>query len=249
VVKVVLDEDAERIEVVVPDAQLSLAIGRKGQNVRLASQLTGWDIDIMTEASESERRQAEFAERSQMFMEALDVDEVIAQLLASEGFSSVEEVAFVEPAEVASIEGFDENTAAEIQTRAREHLEKIEAEQDAKRKALGVSDDVAAIPGLTTAMLVALGEKNVKTVEDLADCATDDLLGWNERKDKETIHHEGILDTFSLGKQEIEDLILAARVKAGWISEADLAPPPDEAEAEAGEGEEDSETKDGGAAS
>ena len=249
VVKVVLDEDAERIEVVVPDAQLSLAIGRKGQNVRLASQLTGWDIDIMTEASESERRQAEFAERSQMFMEALDVDEVIAQLLASEGFSSIEEVAFVEPSEIASIEGFDEGTAAEIQTRAREHLEKIEAEQDAKRKALGVSDEVASIPGLTTAMLVALGEKNVKTVEDFADCATDDLLGWNERKDKETIHHEGILDGFSLGKQEIEDLILAARVKAGWISEADLAPEPEAPEAEEGEGEGEDETKDGGAAS
>jgi len=251
VVKVVLDEDAERIEVVVPDAQLSLAIGRKGQNVRLASQLTGWDIDIMTEASESERRQAEFAERSAMFMEALDVDEVIAQLLASEGFSSIDEVAFVEPSEIASIEGFDENTAAEIQTRAREHLEKLEAEQDAKRKALGVADDVATIPGMTTAMLVALGEKNIKTVEDVADCATDDLLGWNERKDKETIHHEGVLDTFNLSKQEIEDLILAARVKAGWISEADLAPEPEEGEGEAGEGEgvEEGEAKDGGAAS
>jgi len=247
VVKVVLDEDAERIEVVVPDAQLSLAIGRKGQNVRLASQLTGWDIDIMTEASESERRQTEFAERSSMFMEALDVDEVIAQLLASEGFSSIEEVAFVEPSEIASIEGFDENTAAEIQTRAREHLEKLEAEQDAKRKALGVSDEVATIPGLTTAMLVALGEKNIKTVEDVADCATDDLLGWNERKDKDkaTIHHEGVLDAFNLSKQEIEDLILAARVKAGWISEADLAP--EEGEGEAGEVE--GEAKDDGTAS
>src|SRR5215468_9065354 len=247
VVKVVLDEDRERIEVVVPDEQLSLAIGRKGQNVRLASQLTGWDIDIMTEASESERRQTEFAERSSMFMEALDVDEVIAQLLASEGFSSIEEVAFVEPSEIASIEGFDENTAAEIQTRAREHLEKIEAEQDTKRKALGVVDDVAAIPGLTTAMLVALGEKNVKTVEDLADCATDDLLGWNERKDKETIHHEGILDASNLSKQEIEDLILAARVKAGWISEADLTP--ELAEGEGDANEEEGEAKDGGAAS
>jgi N utilization substance protein A len=156
-------------------------------------------------------------------MEALDVDEVIAQLLASEGFSSVEEVAFVEPSEIASIEGFDENTAAEIQTRAREHLEKLEAEQDAKRKALGVSDDVAAIPGLTTAMLVALGEKNIRTVEDLADCATDDLLGWNERKDKEMIHHEGVLDAFTVSKTDAEEMILAARVKAGWISEADLA--------------------------
>ena len=241
VVKVVLDEDAERIEVVVPDAQLSLAIGRKGQNVRLASQLTDWDIDIMTEASESERRQAEFAERSATFMEALDVDEVIAQLLASEGFSSVEEVAFVEPSEIASIEGFDENTAAEIQTRAREHLEKLEAEQDAKRKALGVGDDVAAIPGLNTAMLVALGEKNIRTVEDLADCATDDLLGWNERKDKETIHHEGVLDAFNVSRTDAEEMILAARVKAGWISEADLAAAKEaeaadaETEAEAGE--------------
>src|SRR5262249_21515266 len=202
------------------------------------------------EASESERRQAEFAERSSMFMEALDVDEVIAQLLASEGFSSIDEVAFVEPSEIASIEGFDENTAAEIQTRAREHLEKIEAEQDAKRKALGVVDDVATIPGLTTAMLVALGEKNVKTVEDVADCATDDLLGWNERTDKETtIPHEGILDGFNLSKQEIEDLILAARVKAGWIEEADLAPEPEAEEAGSGEGEEAGETKGGAAAS
>ena len=232
VVKVVLDEDAERIEVVVPDAQLSLAIGRKGQNVRLASQLTGWDIDIMTEASESERRQAEFAERSQIFMEALDVDEVIAQLLASEGFSSIEEVALVEPSEIASIEGFDENTAAEIQTRAREHLERIEAEQEAKRKALGVADDVVAIPGLTTAMLVALGENNVKSLEDLADCATDDLLGWSERKDKETVHHDGILSTFGLGQPEVEEMILAARVKAGWITEADLVAVPEPVEIE-----------------
>ncbi|HYJ59591.1 MAG TPA: transcription termination/antitermination protein NusA, partial [Methyloceanibacter sp.] len=232
VVKVVLDEDAERIEVVVPDQQLSLAIGRKGQNVRLASQLTGWDIDIMTEASESERRQAEFAERSQTFMEALDVDEVIAQLLASEGFSSVEEVAFVEPSEIASIEGFDENTANEIQTRAREHLEKIEAELEAKRKALGVADELSEVPGVTTAMLVTLGENNIKTVEDLADCATDDLAGWSERKDKETIRHDGILDGFGLAKPQVEELILAARIKAGWITEADLAPEPEEVEGE-----------------
>ena len=223
-VKVVLDEDAERIEVVVPDQQLSLAIGRKGQNVRLASQLTGWDIDIMTEASESERRQAEFAERSATFMEALDVDEVIAQLLASEGFSSVEEVAFVEPAEIASIEGFDEETAGEIQTRAREHLEKLEAELDAKRKELGVAGRLLRARGLNTAMLVALGENDVKTVEDLADCATDDLAGWSERKDKETTRHAGFLDGFGLTRPQCEDLILAARVKAGWIDEADLVP-------------------------
>src|SRR6187549_1008476 len=220
VVKVVLDEDAERIEVVVPDAQLSLAIGRKGQNVRLASQLTGWDIDIMTEASESERRQKEFAERTQLLMDSLDVDEVIAQLLVTEGFASVEEVAFVEPSEIASIEGFDENTAAEIQTRAREHLEKIEAELDAKRKALGVADEVSEVPGVTTAMLVALGEHNIKTVEDLADCATDDLAGWPARgKDTEPVRHERILASFRLTREQLEEVIIAARVKAGWIEE------------------------------
>jgi N utilization substance protein A len=236
--------------VVVPDQQLSLAIGRKGQNVRLASQLTGWDIDIMTEASESERRQAEFSERSQTFMEALDVDEVIAQLLASEGFSSVEEVAFVEPSEIASIEGFDENTANEIQTRAREHLEKIEAELEAKRKALGVADKLAEVPGVTTAMLVTLGEHNIKTVEDLADCATDDLAGWSERKDKETIRHEGILDLFGLTKAQVEDLILAARIKAGWIKEEDLAPEPEPAEEPGGDalGETEAETPGGASA-
>jgi N utilization substance protein A len=220
---------------VVPDEQLSLAIGRKGQNVRLASQLTGWDIDIMTEASESERRQAEFAERSSMFMEALDVDEVIAQLLASEGFSSIEEVAFVEPDEISSIEGFDEETATEIQARAREHLEKLEAELDAKRKELGVEDELIEVPGLNTAMLVALGENDVKTVEDLADCATDDLAGWSERREKETIRHDGFLDGFGLSRTQCEDLILAARVKAGWIDEADLVAEEktDEAETEA----------------
>jgi N utilization substance protein A len=242
VVKVVLDEDAERIEVVVPDQQLSLAIGRKGQNVRLASQLTGWDIDIMTEASESERRQAEFADRSAKFMAALDVDEVIAQLLASEGFSSVEEVAFVEPDEISSIEGFDEDTAEEIQARAREHLDKLEAELDAKRKGLGVADELLEVPGLTTAMLVALGENGVKTVEDLADCATDDLAGWSERQDKETIRHGGFLDGFGVSRPQCEDLILAARVKAGWIDAADLAAPEEDAEGETdGEAEADTE--------
>ncbi len=154
VVKVVLDEDSSRIEVVVPDDQLSLAIGRRGQNVRLASQLTGWDIDILTEAEESERRQKEFVERTNIFMKALDVDEVVGQLLASEGFRSVEELAFVEPAELATIEGFDEDTASEIQARAHEYLATIEAEQDARRIELGVSDELQEVAGVTTAMLV-----------------------------------------------------------------------------------------------
>src|SRR5690606_19806514 len=158
VTKVVLDEDAERIEVVVPDDQLSLAIGRRGQNVRLASQLTGWAIDIMTEQEESERRQKEFAERSQLFMEALNVDEMVGQLLASEGFTSVEEVAYVDLDEVSTIEGFDEETAEEIQARAREHLEELEAKLDEERRELGVADELREIPGITTAMMVALGK-------------------------------------------------------------------------------------------
>jgi len=177
VTKVVLDEDSNRIEVVVPESQLSLAIGRRGQNVRLASQLTGWDIDILTEQEESERRQKEFSERSNMLMEALDVDEVIAQLLVTEGFASIEEVAYVDPSEIAHIEGFDENTADEIQTRAREYLEKQEADRDARRRELGVVDEIAKVHGVTTAMMVAMGENGIKSLEDLADCATDDLVG------------------------------------------------------------------------
>jgi N utilization substance protein A len=239
VTKVVLDEDSNRIEVVVPESQLSLAIGRRGQNVRLASQLTGWDIDILTEQEESERRQKEFAERSQAFMDALDVDEVIAQLLVTEGFASVEEVAFVELSEIAHIEGFDEATAQEIQTRAREYLERKEQERDARRRELGVSDDLARVSGMTTAMMIALGEHGVKTLEDLADCATDDLVGWTERKkekDAEPIRHKGWLDGFDLSRKEAEEMILSARVLAGWIKPEDLEPAPEETtEAEAGQ--------------
>jgi N utilization substance protein A len=217
VVKVVLDEDSARIEVVVPDDQLSLAIGRRGQNVRLASQLTGWDIDILTEAEESERRQKEFVERTNIFMKALNVDEVVGQLLASEGFRSVEELAFVEPTEVAAIEGFDQDTAVEIQSRAHEYLAKLEAELDARRQELGVSDDLKEVAGVTTAMLVKFGENGIKTVEDLAGCATDDLVGWSERKDGETTKHAGILDGFEISREETETLIMTSRVKAGWI--------------------------------
>ena len=194
--KVVIDEERDRIEVVVPDQQLSLAIGRRGQNVRLASQLTGKDIDILTEQEESERRQAEFENRTRIFIEALNVDEVIGQLLASEGFNSVEDLAFVDLKELAGIEGFDEDTAQELQNRARDHLAKIEAELDEKRKELGVEDALKDVPGVTTAMLVRFGENDIKTVEDLAGCATDDLAGWTERKDGEAVRQAGILDGF-----------------------------------------------------
>jgi N utilization substance protein A len=223
VVKVVLDEDAQRIEVVVPDDQLSLAIGRRGQNVRLASQLTGWDIDILTEAEESERRQAEFVSRTAIFAEALDVDEMIAQLLASEGFASIEEVAYVDLDEIAGIEGFDEDTAQEIQSRALEYIERQNAEYDAKRRELGVADELAEIEGVTPKMLVAFGENGVKTVEDLAGCATDDLLGWNETVNGERKHQQGIVEGFDLTAEDANDLIMRARLKAGWITEADLA--------------------------
>ncbi|MEM9574743.1 MAG: transcription termination factor NusA [Pseudomonadota bacterium] len=222
VAKVVLDEDAERIEVVVPDEQLSLAIGRRGQNVRLASQLTGWDIDILTEEEESSRRQKEFAERSQLFMTALDVDEMVGQVLASEGFSSIEEVAYVEAEEVASIDGFDEDTAAEIQARANEYLERIEAENDAKRKELGVADALLELPGMTTAMLVALGEEEIKTMDDFAGCAIDDLCGWRERKDGETKMFDGTFTPFGTSRAEAEEMIVAARLMEGWITQEEL---------------------------
>jgi len=231
VAKVVLDEERQRMEVVVPDQQLSLAIGRRGQNVRLASQLTGWDIDIVTEQEESEHRQAEFEKRTRLFIDALNVDEVVGQLLASEGFNSVEELAMVEEKEIAGIEGFDQDTAHELQTRARDHLAKLDAELDARRRELGVEDALKEVPGITTAVLVALGENDVKTVEDLAGCATDDLAGWTERKDGEVVKHEGFLEGVS--REEAEALIMQARIKAGWVKEEDLAP----AEAEASETE------------
>ncbi|MBU2531676.1 MAG: transcription termination factor NusA, partial [Alphaproteobacteria bacterium] len=225
VTKVVLDEDSERIEVVVPEQMLSLAIGRRGQNVRLASQLTGWDIDIVTEHEESERRQKEFAERTAMFMEALDVDEVIAQLLVTEGFSSVEEAAFVDPSEISGIEGFDEGTAEEIQSRANEYLDRLEAERDARRRELGVEDDLAQINNMSTAMMVALGENGIKSLDDFADCATDDLCGWVERSKERGVEpkkHRGYLDGFDVSRQEAEEMILAARILLGWIKPEDL---------------------------
>ncbi len=222
VTKVVLDEDVQRIEVVVPDEQLSLAIGRRGQNVRLASQLTGWDIDIMTEAQESERRQAEFAERTALFMGALDVDEMIAQLLASEGFSTVEEVAYVPAEEITYIEGFDEETAEEIQNRARDHLDRENEKLDAQRKEMGVGDDLAAMEGMTPAMLVRFGENDIKSLEDFAGCVTDDLTGWFETVERRRVRQEGVLDGFDVSPEEAESLIMSARVLAGWITQEEL---------------------------
>ncbi len=224
VTKVVMDEAENRIEVVVPDDQLSLAIGRRGQNVRLASQLSGWAIDIMNEEQESERRQAEYAERSALFMGALDVDEMIAQLLISESFETLEEVAYVAPEEMTAIEGFDEATAQELQTRAREFLEKQAAEQDAARKKSGVEDDVLEIEGVTLPMAVVFGDNDIKTVEDVAGLIPDDLRGYTEMKGEERVHEEGMLESFSLSADEAQNMIMQARVKAGWIDASALEP-------------------------
>ncbi|OKL44466.1 transcription termination factor NusA [Pseudovibrio exalbescens] len=220
--KVVLDDESERIEVVVPNDQLSLAIGRRGQNVRLASQLTGWGIDIMTETEESERRQKEFQVRSDLFQASLNVDEMVSQLLASEGFTSIEEVAYVDSDEISSIEGFDEETAEEIQERAREFLEEQEAELRKQREELGVSEVLTNVPGLTSAMLVALGKDDIKTIDDLAGCAADDLIGWTEKRDGETVRVDGTLSGFELSRADAESIVMAARVAAGWIEPEEL---------------------------
>ncbi|VAW21730.1 Transcription termination protein NusA [hydrothermal vent metagenome] len=223
VAKVVLDEQAERIEVVVPDEQLSLAIGRRGQNVRLASQLIGWDIDILTEHEESERRQKEFVERSELFMNALNVDELVAQLLASEGFASMEELAFVDLGEISMIEGFDADTASEIQARATEYLDAIERAHDDERQELGVLDELYQIDGLSAQMLVAVGKDDVKTIDDFAGYAADDLVGWVERKDGEAKQFDGVFSLLPVSREEAEMMIMQARLLAGWVSEEEIA--------------------------
>ncbi len=227
--KVVLEPEDNRVEVVVDEQQLSLAIGRRGQNVRLASQLTGWTIDILTEAEESERRQKEFAERTQRFMGALDADEMMAQLLAAEGFETIEEIAYIELDDLAMIEGLNDEIAQELQARARDHLEAAAAEQDAKRQELGVGDAVVALASVTLPMAVALGEGGVKTLEDVAGLVPDDLRGWFETKNGERVREPGILEKFALSPEAAEALILEARVAAGWID------PPEPAEPEAAE--------------
>ncbi|MEA3391147.1 transcription termination factor NusA [Sphingobium sp. CCH11-B1] len=223
VARVVIDEEEERIEVVVPDDQLSLAIGRRGQNVRLASQLTGKAIDIMTEADASEKRQKEFVARSEMFQNELDVDETLSQLLVAEGFGELEEVAYVEVDELAGIEGFDEELAAELQSRAQEALERREAAAREERQALGVEDALADMPHLTEAMLVTLGKAGIKTLDDLADLATDELVQKkrvDQRRRKNDSGSEdkgGILASYGLSDEQGNEIIMAAR--AHWFEE------------------------------
>jgi len=222
VMKVVLYDEDERLEVVVPEDHLSLAIGRRGQNVRLASELSGWEIDILTEDQESERRQKEFQERTNLFSEALDVDELLAQLLVTEGFSEIEEVAMVEIDEITNISGFDDDTAQEIQARANDYLEKENLILEEKRKELGVKDDIIDIEELTMKMIIKLGENDVKSLEDFAYCSTDDLIGWNEYIDGEKTHEEGILENFDLSEDYANELIMKARKMIGIVTEDEL---------------------------
>ncbi|QFT83028.1 hypothetical protein FIU89_20570 [Roseovarius sp. THAF27] len=230
--KVVLDEEAERIEVVVPEDQLSLAIGRRGQNVRLASQLTNLDIDIMTEAEDSERRQKEFEERTKLFMDTLDLDEFFAQLLVSEGFTNLDEVAYVEIDELLVIDGVDEDTANELQARARDVLEAQAKEALEKARALGAEDSLIEFEGLTPQMVQALAEDGVKTLEDFATCADWELAGGWTTVDGERVKDDGVLEPFEVSLEEAQDLVMTARVMLGWVDPADLEP---EAEAEDGE--------------
>ncbi|CAN5195090.1 transcription termination factor NusA [soil metagenome] len=227
--RVVIDEDESRIEVVVPDDQLSLAIGRRGQNVRLASQLTGSAIDIMTEADASEKRQREFVQRSELFQNELDVDETLSQLLVAEGFGELDEVAYVGIDELAAIEGFDDELAEELQSRALEALERREATAREERRTMGVEDALADMPHLTEAMLVTLGKAGIKTLDDLADLATDELVQKKRvdqrRRAKETTEDKGgILAEYGLSDEQGNEIIMAAR--AHWFEdeESEAAP-------------------------
>ena len=230
--KVVFDEEAGKIEVVVPDEQLSLAIGRRGQNVRLASQLTGMDIDILTEEEESKRRQAEFNARTQLFMDALDLDEFFAQLLVAEGFTDLEEVAYVDLDELLSIEGVDDGTASELQARARDVLEAKNKAALENARALGAEDSLIEFEGLTPQMVEALAKDGVKTLEDFATCADWELAGGWTTVNGQRVKDEGLLEPFEVSLEEAQTMVMTARVMLGWVDPAELDSPavPDDAD-------------------
>ena len=223
VTKVVLDEEAERIEVVVPNEQLSLAIGRRGQNVRLASQLTGLDIDIMTEEQESTRRQADFEEKTKLFIETLDLDEFFAQLLVSEGFTSLEEVAYVDSSELMVIDGVDEDTAKELQARAKDFLNARNIKALETARANGVEESLITFEGLTPQMVEALSMDDVKTLEDFATCADWELAGGWTTVNGERVKDTGVLEKFEMSLAEAQNLVMTARIQLGWVDPSDLA--------------------------
>lgn len=230
--KVVFDEEAGKIEVVVPDEQLSLAIGRRGQNVRLASQLTGLDIDILTEEEESKRRQAEFNARTQLFMDALDLDEFFAQLLVAEGFTDLEEVAYVEQDELLTIDGVDAGTAQELQARARDVLEARSKAALENARALGAEDSLIEFEGLTPQMVEALAKDGVKTLEDFATCADWELAGGWTTVDGQRVKDEGLLEPYDISLEEAQTMVMTARVLLGWVDPTELEAGADEAEDE-----------------
>jgi N utilization substance protein A len=230
--KVVIDEEAGKIEVVVPDEQLSLAIGRRGQNVRLASQLTGLDIDILTESDESARRQAEFAARTKLFMDELDIDEMMAQLLVAEEFTALEEVAYVELDELLAIDGFDEETAEELQTRARERLEAVAAAALAAAREMGAEDSLIEFDGLTPQMVEALAKDGIKTLEDFATCADWELAGGWTTVNGERVKDEGLLEPFDMSLEEAQTLVMTARVLLGWVDPTEMEAEAEEDDAE-----------------
>jgi len=230
VTKVVLDEEAERIEVVVPEEQLSLAIGRRGQNVRLASQLTGLDIDIMTEEEESQRRQAEFEQRTKLFMDTLDLDEFFAQLLVAEGFTNLEEVAYVDRDELLVIDGVDDDTADELQARARDYLDAQNRAALENAREMGVEDSLVEFEGLTPQMIEALAKDDVKTLEDFATCADWELAGGWTTVDGERVKDDGILEPFDVSLEEAQNMVMTARIILGWVDPADLEAAEDDAE-------------------
>ena len=241
--KVVFDEEANKIEVVVPDEQLSLAIGRRGQNVRLASQLTGLDIDILTDEEESKRRQAEFNTRTALFMETLDLDEFFAQLLVAEGFTNLEEVAFVDTDELLTIDGVDEGTASELQARARDVLEaKNKAALDRARE-LGVEDSLVEFDGLTPQMIEALAKDGIKTLEDFATCADWELAGGWTTVNGARVKDEGLLEPFDISLEEAQGMVMTARVLLGWVDPTELEGDADDVDT----GEDDNDDEEAGA--
>jgi N utilization substance protein A len=229
----VFDEDSTSIEVVVPDEQLSLAIGRRGQNVRLASQLTGLDIDILTEEEESKRRQAEFNSRTQLFMDKLDLDEFFAQLLVAEGFTNLEEVAYVDQDELLSIDGVDEGTAEELQARARDVLEAANKAALESARALGAEDSLIEFEGLTPQMVEALAKDSVKTLEDFATCADWELAGGWTTVDGQRVKDDGLLEPYGVTLETAQTMVMTARVMLGWVDPTEMEPKEDDADEDA----------------
>ena len=209
--KVLIDQENKRIDVILSEENLSKAIGRRGQNVRLASKLTDFEIDILTDKEDSERRQAEFKERTENLVKNLEVDETLGQLLVSEGFQGIEEISNAKPEDIAKIEAIDEETAKELISRSKENLIREKEEVGRKLKELGVDDELINLKGMTQGMLVILGQKNIKKLSDFAELSSDELIGGFDEIKGKKIRIQGYLEEFSLSRQEADQLIMAAR--------------------------------------